>query len=757
MRTEFSHDMALGWGKVKVEEMDQAAAMFWDGTGLADGVCDQFRIGKRNAWKRDGRRLTARGNATGAGAVVGAKRRVWAAHRSQEMEGGQRKKQHRGSGSELRRKERRAQMRGAALEHACGARSRSDSGCSEGQGAGSGWVCSSESSVPGEDCGGTSGGAAAFVAERWAGRVAIRALYRRVEQNVRAALKGWKAGVWKLGRRAARLIGGDGSGWLYEQIQGGGEQGEWCDRIMEVGFWRSEAAGWSKMAEEMQALYDVRRAEMYAAVKVDLKAEVEFVDRLQVQGKQASQERWDRFREEKEEWKNEQKVIRGQLELARAEGKGRTKGGVVLGELPRLGPEQQGMLDRVATEDEGMRRLEGRSLGSGLQGAVLYNYRSGDKLQVVADRNSSSEEGRREMFKLLAECRGLVLCDGQVVCRPVQRFHRVGEMGGLAGVVTAQVVTEKLDGQMVCGVVWDGAVELWTRSGWTEQAQAATWVAQECEGMLRLISVVWAQGGSPTFEYVGKQSLVKVRYRDTRLVLVAVRDRETGRWWEYERLEQLCAEHGVQLVRRCRELEGRTLREIRAQVENWQGVEGVVVWLDDRQVCKVKSNWWMDRVSQQRRRWCREGAGKVAAESRFEKKKQYMECRQQRVVLRGWAGNVSPAQALQVFPTVDKVEAIYRRADGKQGTVVLGFRDREAATAVRGRQVVEGRAVWAEQAYSGRCRSDQHKLVRTWWRQPEHSVSEGGCEGDSVSSDREGWDEEMYELEKEWAEQVQQG
>ena len=37
--------------------------------------------------------------------------------------------------------------------------------------------------------------------------------------------------------------------------------------------------------------------------------------------------------------------------------------------------------------------------------------------------------------------------------------------------------------------------------------------------------------------YVGKQNPVKVQYSETRLVLLAVRDRVTGDWWQYERLE----------------------------------------------------------------------------------------------------------------------------------------------------------------------------------------------------------------------------
>jgi hypothetical protein len=119
----------------------------------------------------------------------------------------------------------------------------------------------------------------------------------------------------------------------------------------------------------------------------------------------------------------------------------------------------------------------------------------------------------------------LVLCGGEVVVRPVQRFTKVGQMGELAGLVMSGTVTEKLDGVMVCGVVTGGAVELWSRGGWTEQAVSATRFAREQGGVLGLVVEVQQRGGSATFEYVGRQNPVKVQYSETRLVLLAVRDR----------------------------------------------------------------------------------------------------------------------------------------------------------------------------------------------------------------------------------------
>jgi hypothetical protein len=227
------------------------------------------------------------------------------------------------------------------------------------------------------------------------------------------------------------------------------------------------------------------------------------------------------------------------------------------------------------------------------------------------------------------------------------------------------------------------------------------------------------------------------------LVLVAIRQRESGEWWEYDAMEQLCATHGVKLVTRYRELEGLCVKQIWSQVWSWEGKEGVVVQLGDNLVCKVKSEWWMRREAKQCRRWSWAGdakdEGKAKAEWRRQKKMDNMECRQQRVVLRGWGCRVSPVKALEHLGA-DKVEAMYRRSDGRQGTVVLGFKDEDAAKAVRGRQEACGMAIWAEQAYNGRSRSDKERLVRTWWKHAGNDGEKTGNESEDEYGSEHAYD-----------------
>ena len=141
---------------------------------------------------------------------------------------------------------------------------------------------------------------------------------------------------------------------------------------------------------------------------------------------------------------------------------------------------------------------------------------------------------------------------------------------------------------------------------------------------------------------------------------------------------------------------------------------------------KVKSRWWLQHKGRARCRWHRADK-RPKIEAKQKKRWEMSETREQRVVLRGWDCRVCPGQLLDAFAGLRKLEALCSREDGKTGTLVLGFGSEQDARAVRGRQRVCGQEVWAEQAYSARCRSDRYRFVRTWWRQ-EGGEEDVGCE-----------------------------
>jgi hypothetical protein len=335
------------------------------------------------------------------------------------------------------------------------------------------------------------------------------------------------------------------------------------------------------------------------------------------------------------------------------------------------------------------------------------------------DRQDGQNDSR--LVELRRESRGLVVDEaGEVQVRPVQKFYSVCQLRGAEreslGKAEVMVVTEKIDGEMMCGVVREGQVELWSRGGWTEQARSATrWAHDNRMGILALVAAVWQLGGTATFEYVGRQSRVKVRYVETDLVLVAVRSKASGVWWRYDELKQLGQQHEVTVVRRREELEGLGLAAMGDAVSAWEDSEGVVVQMTNGVVLKMKSWWWRQCEKKQKRRWYRPES-KLQAERREKQRRVHLEKEDLRVVLRGWNHWVHPSRSFQEFSQAMKVEAMYRRSDGRQGAVVVSFRTAEAARAVLGCRRLMGSRLQAVRAYSSRTTPTEECRVKTWWR-----------------------------------------
>jgi hypothetical protein len=330
------------------------------------------------------------------------------------------------------------------------------------------------------------------------------------------------------------------------------------------------------------------------------------------------------------------------------------------------------------------------------------------------DDNCKDFKNRVECAMLRRECRGLVVGPAGVVARPMQRFFSFGQLtdgqrSQLDGMTVAEV-TEKLDGTMVFGIVAAGGTELWTKAGFTEQGRAATRFAQEGAGgtdYLGLLAAVEAQGCTASFEWLGKQSLVRVRVENTQLVLLQVRDKVTGNYWGWGQRVSLANQFGVPVVMPVADLEGCTLREVMTQVKQWVGREGVVVRLTDGCMLKIKSSWWLNEPSYIYRRWLNDEHRNTEI-SKWERRQANQQSLQHRALFTGRLGSDSPAVLLQKFAGAVKIEAFYDRDTGKRGAVIISFRQHSQQEAA----VQAGDSL--EPAYSVRSRGRGQKRVMTW-------------------------------------------
>ena len=123
-----------------------------------------------------------------------------------------------------------------------------------------------------------------------------------------------------------------------------------------------------------------------------LKLQSDGLEQSRVLTEQLEQQGRERHCQQVEEMRREKRDLTGERELLKAEKKGKHKKMSAMGMVQGLGCVEQGMLDRVAFCDEEMRCVR---LGSGM----LYNYKSGESLNVLARRHSSSVQEVSSMMR----------------------------------------------------------------------------------------------------------------------------------------------------------------------------------------------------------------------------------------------------------------------------------------------------------------------------------------------------------------------
>ena len=123
---------------------------------------------------------------------------------------------------------------------------------------------------------------------------------------------------------------------------------------------------------------------------------------------------------------------------------------------------------------------------------------------------------------------------------------------------------------MVCGVVIDGRVQLWTRAGPTAVGQEAfrVTVAAEADYVIFVeYAATCMHESTPVFEYIGGSRSHKKAFEGNvhRVVLLAVRFHGSGEYWVDEQMRAAAAAFGVPVVQRLYHLEGMRICESSAE------------------------------------------------------------------------------------------------------------------------------------------------------------------------------------------------
>ena len=156
----------------------------------------------------------------------------------------------------------------------------------------------------------------------------------------------------------------------------------------------------------------------------------------------------------------------------------------------------------------------------------------------VAGGSAKMRAERSLAYRMRRECRGLVFYpDGRLMSRPFHKFFNVNErdetQANKIDLSKPHVIMEKMDGSMIRPLYVNGAIRLATKMGVTEVAEAAERYLNTREDrgeiwnwLLRCVKF----GFTPIFEFVAPDNQIVISYDEPDLVLLAIRDNETGRY-----------------------------------------------------------------------------------------------------------------------------------------------------------------------------------------------------------------------------------
>ena len=189
------------------------------------------------------------------------------------------------------------------------------------------------------------------------------------------------------------------------------------------------------------------------------------------------------------------------------------------------------------------------------------------------------------------ECRGLIFdaLTGEILRRPFHKFFNFGERPeiGPGAVDLGQAVChlEKLDGSMVAPFIRGGFARWATKMSEEEVAARAAKHVESRPRYTQLAMDLCSDGLTPIFEWCSRKDRIVLDYPEDKLVLLAIREIESGEYLPVENVIATAGHYGVPVV-------GARLESpeaIRAKTD----MEGIVVRFQDGHLLKIKSEWYL--------------------------------------------------------------------------------------------------------------------------------------------------------------------
>jgi RNA ligase len=199
------------------------------------------------------------------------------------------------------------------------------------------------------------------------------------------------------------------------------------------------------------------------------------------------------------------------------------------------------------------------------------------------------------------ECRGIIFCNqtGKVIRRPLSKFFNVNERDEtmVSNIDWNQPhhILEKLDGSLIAPFVTsDGIIRWGSKLGETDLSneQVLPFIKEHHEYIHLVEYLNSVIGVTPSFEWLSRKQRIVIDHPEDKLVLLSIRDNETGKYASRTMLEEVSNAFGIPLVKKFNDTHGG----IENFIEHTRGLEnfeGYVVNFDYAPLIKVKSDWYI--------------------------------------------------------------------------------------------------------------------------------------------------------------------
>jgi T4 RnlA family RNA ligase len=225
--------------------------------------------------------------------------------------------------------------------------------------------------------------------------------------------------------------------------------------------------------------------------------------------------------------------------------------------------------------------------------SVLYRYTTADTFPDPEEPGIGEAERRRR--QLVRECRGITfdLATGAVIARKFHKFFNIGEreetLPQRIDWTVPHIRLVKADGSLMTPLLRNDRVRWASKMGVTKVSEPVEAFVEDRADYVRLAYEAAALGATPQFEWCSSAAQrIILDYPEASLILLALRDNQTGRYWPQPEVEQCARDFGVPCITR---LDGevsdhvvylRTLSEL-------TGIEGEVVVFQDGRRYKAKT------------------------------------------------------------------------------------------------------------------------------------------------------------------------